>query len=164
MTTLKNPKRTIDTFLTADGKMHERLHNLLVDLLVYSKDNSKKNYIAYLLSGLHKSRRKGAIINWLTKYSPVLVSTADKGETYKANLKGKTEWNIEEAQANPYWKKEDTELKQELYTLAKAMGTVKANITRLRTIADKGEVDDVEAIRAFADNLEEVLKQTSKGE
>ena len=48
MTTLKNPKRTIDTFLTADGKMHERLHNLLVDLLVYSKDNSNPNYIAYL--------------------------------------------------------------------------------------------------------------------
>lgn len=155
---MKNPKRTIDTFLTADGKMNERLHTLLCDLLQYTKDNSNPHYVAYLLSGLHASRRRGAVLAWITKHSPILLSTKDGGKTYNANLKGKTEWNIEAAIATPYWKKEDTELKQELYTLAKAMGSVKGTVTRLRKHAEEGEVEAgvLELAQALEDALEKV--------
>lgn len=110
---IKDARKTISLIATAGRKMDERIHAVAVAGLHHFFESGDLDILSDLVHAMPKSTRGNALHFWITRFAPVKwdkKARAGKGGFKKAG-DNPTEWGavVQEADADPFWNKKDTE-------------------------------------------------------
>lgn len=105
--------------ITSDyGKINQYVHETGVMILKHAAEHNDCSTAQGLINAMPQSARKLALINWFTKFSPIVVKDDDNwtSKMHKEGTKLYVPFDIEGAEANPW------------FTIADGMGAEKPPI------------------------------------
>lgn len=120
---------------------------------------------ARLVDAMPKSHRRGLVMTWFERYSPVIVE--NKGGEIKAHLakdgsaKHKR-YDIDGATANPFYAMPEVENEPDMFTIEDANDAIERIVKRFEKQLKDGNVaaDDIETVKARVSALKAIAKVT----
>lgn len=143
---LKQINRNIQTISRSYAKVNTLVHTTAVGILVHAQQHGDCTAALRLVQAMPKSARRGLLINWFAKYSPIGMNV-NKGKVgfHKEGAKLYRPFDIEAATANPWFSGEEAD-KEDLpdTTLEVVNKGIFALANRFQKLLDEGSVAEAD--------------------
>lgn len=152
-------KASIKSIITAAVKFQERIQELAVECIAHAKEHGDATLIADLVNGLPNGQRTESLREWVHEYSPIRIKKDGGCGILKKEAKGFTDWNLEAAAENPYYKNRET-VKKPL-TLEALVKMAEGMVKRVDKAEEEGNIaegQDTAEMKAFASAIAAVAK------
>lgn len=143
-------------FVRSNGERLDAIvHAVAVAIMRHAKDNGDCTRALRLVEAMPASGRRAALIQWFGQYSPIAVTYAKEAEKRRVGLRkvgtpGYNAFNIDAAEAQPYWAKQVANEEAALLGIGDANEKIlkMADYLAGRVKAGKVDKDAVEAVNA----------------
>ena len=153
-------KHRFQRITTSYQRINSYVHDTAVMIIKHAKEHGDCSTAQGLVNCMPQSARKLALVNWFKKYTPIVVKDDDKwaSKMHKPGTKLYVEWNIEEAEANPWYTIADEMGAEKPADITKLLNLFPALVAKIKKQSEEGswEGDDKTKIDAYAHWLESV--------
>lgn len=149
----------IDNVIKRSKDLGADIHGVAVECLQHAEQHGDPRKLDRLVKGLHASCRPVALMEWAKKFSPVTWNGDGDVGIIKADAKTYKPFDIEGANAEPYWTPAEVIAKPlTLEALKKMIATMESKVAK----AEKGETEIAEGenvidMRAFVERAKLAL-------
>lgn len=143
--------------ITTNGdKLNVLIHQTAMLIMKHATKSGDCTRALALVKAMPASMRRTTLISWFTRYSPIrVVFQNDAVGMLRKEDKGYTPFNLEKADANPFFKIAETNAEPGLLDFDKFIKMIQAMAKREAAKADEGKVkpEDVASIKAACEVL-----------
>lgn len=125
--------KRIDAIVKRSNTIANDIHEIAVLCLEHAREHNDPRKLDRLYQGLHKACRPEALKTWVEKFSPIRWNGDGKVGMLKATAKNFTPFDIDGANAEPYW------TPQEVVKKPLTLAALKAIIAQMEKKLDKAE-------------------------
>lgn len=137
------------------------IHLYAVQALLHAEKHGDPCYIDRLVTGLHAANRPVALKTWVQQYSPIRWNGDGKCGLLPKDAKGYTPFDVEGANAHPYY--EQVERVGQPLTLMQLLAMVQRAASKTASYEEKGEIaegENVVLMRNFSERLTKLVDET----
>lgn len=153
MTTLKQIDRNIKTITTNGDKLNKLIHETAMLIMAHAKEHGDCSRALTLANAMPASMRRTMLVAWFDKYSPVrIVMANNRVGILKKDAKKYVEWNLEGADAEPFYEMAEAIPEKEPLDFNALMQMVARLSKQIEKKVENGEVveRDIESAKALA--------------
>lgn len=146
------------TRITNDyAKVNLYVHETAMMIATHAKEHNDCSTAQGLIMAMPASIRREMLILWFARYTPIVVKNDDKwtSKMHKVGTKLYVEWNLEEAEANPFYKLAEENKEAAPLTFEQMVKMVEGLAKRIEKKVENGEVapEDIESAKAVAEQI-----------
>lgn len=157
------------TKITNDyGKVNLYVHETAMMIARHAKEHGDCSTAQGLVMALPASMRREMLILWFKTYTPIVTKNSDDfaSAMHKPGSKMFVDWNLEDADANPFYALAEQNKEREPLTFEQLVKMVEGLATRIAKQIENGNVaeQDIESARAIADAVSSLKLKRVKTE
>lgn len=141
------------TRITNDyNKVNLFVHETAMMIANHAKEHGDCSTAQGLVMAMPASIRREMLIMWFTRFTPIVVKNDDKWEAkmHKVGTKLYVEWNLEEADATPFFKLAEENKEAAPLTFEQMVKMVEGLAKRIEKKIENGEVEQADVASAHA--------------
>jgi len=150
---LKVIDKNIKTITTNAAKLNVLIHQTAMLIMGHAKEHGDCSRALTLVNAMPASMRRTMLVAWFDKYSPIrVVQTNNRVGILKATAKNYVEWNLEGADAEPFYELAEAIPEKPALDFAALVEMVKRLGKTIEKKIDDGAVvdTDIESAKALA--------------